>query len=150
MNRLLLDQGLPRSTVRHLEERGFDVRHVADVGHSRSSDAEITVLARDQGRTIVTLDSDFHRLLAISGASAPSVIRIRREGLRVPGIAALISQVFGQLGDQVERGVMVTGGCASLIHPTVVGRTGVRLHSALVGPRRTLARTAAPKWTKQP
>jgi len=85
VNRLLLDQGLPRSTVRHLEERGFDACHVADVGYSRASDAEITVLARDQGRIIVTLDSDLHRLLAMSGASAPSVIRIRREGLGGPG-----------------------------------------------------------------
>jgi predicted nuclease of predicted toxin-antitoxin system len=117
VNRLLLDQGLPRSAVRQLEERGFDVRHVADIGHSRASDAEITALALDQGRMIVTLDSDFHRLLAISGASAPSVMRIRREGLRGPDVAALISQVFGQLGGQVERGLMVT----------VTDRT-VRLH----------------------
>jgi len=117
VNRLLLDQGLPRSAVRHLEERGFDVRHVADIGHSRASDAEITALALDQGRMIVTLDSDFHRLLAISGASAPSVIRIRREDPRGPDTAALLRQVFGQLGDQVERGVMVT----------VTDRT-VRLH----------------------
>jgi predicted nuclease of predicted toxin-antitoxin system len=108
VNRLLLDQGLPSSAVRHIEERGFDGRHVADIGHSRTIDAEITALALDQGRTIVALDSDFHRLLAISGASAPSVIRIRREGLRGPDVAALISQVFGQLGDQVEHGVMVT------------------------------------------
>ena len=117
MTRLLLDQGLPRSAVRHLEERGFDVSHVADIGHSRASDAEITALALDQGCTIVTLDSDFHRLLAISGASAPSVIRIRREGLRGPDVAALINQVLGQLGDQIERGAMVT----------VTDRT-VRLH----------------------
>ena len=108
MTRLLLDQGLPRSAVRHLEERGFDVSHVADIGHSRASDAEITTLALDQSRTIVTLDSDFHRLLAISGASAPSVIRIRREGLRGADVAALIGQVLEQLGDQIERGAMVT------------------------------------------
>ena len=100
MIRLLLDQGLPRSTVGHLEERGFDVCHVADIGHSRARDTEITALALDQGRTIVTLDSDFHRLLAISGASAPSVIRIRREGLRGSDVAALIGQVLERLGDQ--------------------------------------------------
>ena len=41
---------------------------MADIGQS---DAEITALAVGEGRTIVTLDSDFHRLLAISGASAP-------------------------------------------------------------------------------
>ena len=51
MIRLLLDQGRPRSTVRHLEERGFDVCHVADIGHSRASDAQITDLAREQGIT---------------------------------------------------------------------------------------------------
>ena len=106
MNRLLLDQGLPRSAVRHLEECGFDVRHVADIGHSRAIDAEITALALDQGRTIVTLDSDFHRLLAISGASAPSVIRIRREGLRGSDVAALIGQVLERLGRYGESGAL--------------------------------------------
>jgi hypothetical protein len=39
--RLLLHQGLPRSTVRNREARGFDVCHVADLGYSRASDAEI-------------------------------------------------------------------------------------------------------------
>jgi predicted nuclease of predicted toxin-antitoxin system len=106
--RLLLDQGLPRSTARHLKERGFDVRHVAEIGYSRASDADITALALDQGRVIVTLDSDFHRLLVISGARGPSVIRIRREGLRSPEVTALISQVLGRFSDEIERGAMAT------------------------------------------
>lgn len=108
MIRLLLDQGLPHSTVRHIEEHDFDVCHVAEMGHSCASDAQITALALDHGRTIVTLDSDFHRLLAISGANGPSVIRIRREGLRGSDVAALVNQVITQLGDQIERGAMVT------------------------------------------
>jgi len=65
--RLLLDQGLPRSAIRHLEERGFEVCHVADIGYSCATDAQIAALALDQSHTIVTLDSDFHRLLAIRG-----------------------------------------------------------------------------------
>lgn len=129
MIRLLLDQGLPRSTVRHLEERGYDVRHVADIGHSRASDGEITTLALDQGRTIVTLDSDFHRLLAISGASTPSVIRIRREGLRGFDVAELIGQILMRLRDQIERGAMVT-----------VTKSNVRLHRL---PLRKVASKAA-------
>ena len=108
MIRLLLDQGLPRSTVRHLEKRGIDVCHVADIGHSRSSDAEIIELAREQGWVIVTLDSDFHRLLSISGSNAPSVIRIRREGLRGPDVAALVRQVLDQVGEQLKHGAMLT------------------------------------------
>ena len=108
MIRLLLDQGLPRSTVQYLPEQGFDVCHVADIDQSRASDVEITAMALDQGRTIVTLDSDFHRLLAISGANGPSVIRIRREGLRGADVANLVSQVADQLGEQIEDGAMVT------------------------------------------
>ena len=108
MIRLLLDQGLPRSTVRHLEDQGIDVCHVADIDRSRATDLEIIEFARDQGRLIVTLDADFHRLLAISGASSPSVIRIRREGLRGPDVAALVHQVLDQVGSQLERGAMVT------------------------------------------
>jgi len=107
MIRLLLDQGLPRSTVRHLQDRGIDVCHVADIGLSRASDTKITEYARNQDRLIITLDSDFHRLLAISGASSPSVIRIRWEGLRGPQVAALVQQVLGQVGNQLETGAMM-------------------------------------------
>ena len=117
MIRLLLDQGLPRSTVHHLDDLSIDVCHVADLGHSRATDPEIIELARDQGRLIVTLDSDFHRLLAVSGASSPSVIRIRQEGLRGPDIAALVHQVLEQVGNQLERGSMVT-----------VTESAIRLH----------------------
>jgi len=102
---------------------------VVDIGHSRASDAEITALALDQGRTIVTLDSDFHRLLTFSCASVPSVIRIRREGLCGSDVAAMISQVLGQFGDQIECGAMVT----------VTDRT-VRLHRL---PLRKVASKAA-------
>jgi len=106
--RVLLDQGLPRSAVRHLQDHGIDVCHVADVGLSRASDAEITEHARNLGQVIVTLDADFHRLLSISGARFPSVIRIRREGLRGPDVATLVQQVLAQVGERVKNGAMVT------------------------------------------
>ncbi|NBC47433.1 MAG: hypothetical protein GVY22_05455 [Gammaproteobacteria bacterium] len=108
MTRLLLDQGLPRSSVQRLADQGIDVCHVADIGYSRSTDEEIMTLALEQERTVVTLDSDFHRLLVISGASKPSVIRIRREGLRGPEAAMLIAQLLEQLREQLKAGAMVT------------------------------------------
>lgn len=108
MIRLLLDQGLPRSSVQRLADQGIDVCHVAAIGYSRSTDEEIMALALEQERTVVTLDSDFHRLLAISGASKPSVIRIRREGLRGPEAAIPIAQLLEQLREQLKAGAMVT------------------------------------------
>jgi predicted nuclease of predicted toxin-antitoxin system len=89
-------------------DRGFDACHVAELGLDRAADADLIVYARKQGRTIVTLDADFHRLLAVGGAATPSVIRIRKEGLRGPEIAVLVLQIIERVGNQLEQGAMVT------------------------------------------
>ncbi len=80
--KLILDQGLPRSTARLLRETGIDTVHVSEIGHSTSEDAVVLQLGREEDRIVVTLDADFHALLALSGVTSPSVIRIRIEGLR--------------------------------------------------------------------
>lgn len=80
----------------------------SDIGLDRASDPEILDYARNQGQLIITLDADFHSLLAVSGARSPSVIRIRREGLRGAEVASLIQQVLVRVGDQLESGAMVT------------------------------------------
>jgi len=86
--RLLLDQGTPRSTARHLAAHGIDAVHAADIGLSAASDSQILDHARTDHRVVVTLDADFHALLALSGAAVPSVVRIRPEGLRGPALAS--------------------------------------------------------------
>jgi predicted nuclease of predicted toxin-antitoxin system len=62
--RLLLDQGLPRSTVHHLDAAGVESAHVAEKGLATASDANIIDFARQGGWIVVTLDADFHALLA--------------------------------------------------------------------------------------
>ena len=69
MIRALLDQGLPRSAVRLLREAGWDVVHTRDIGLATASDMRILERARAEQRMVVTLDADFHRLLATSGAN---------------------------------------------------------------------------------
>ena len=91
---LLLDQGLPRSSAERLRQAGIDTVHVGDVGLFAAEDAAILQLGRDQGRVVVTLDADFHALLAAAGATSPSVIRIRIEGLGSEELADLVQTVL--------------------------------------------------------
>lgn len=106
--KLLLDQGLPRSAARLLCEVGIAALHVGEIGCSTADDATILKEGRDRQRIVVTLDADFHALLALSQADSPSVIRIRIEGLHGPEAANLILAVLQDCGEDLERGAMLT------------------------------------------
>ena len=108
MIRLLLDQGLPHTTVKHLDNSGWDVQHVSDIGLSRATDREILNAARKDSRAIVTLDADFHTMLALDGASSPSVIRIRREGLKGRELAELLCEIWPRIEKNITQGAMIT------------------------------------------
>jgi len=105
---ILLDQGLPRSAASILREEGWDVLHTGDIGLHRASDSQLLEFARKEQRVIITLDSDFHAILALTNASAPSVIRIRLEGLKGPDLALLIKRVWPRIKFQIKKGAMVT------------------------------------------
>ena len=92
----------------HLQKAGWDVIHVYDIDLSRASDRQILEHARGNGRTIVTLDADFHALLAVENADGPSVIRIRKEGLTGADLAELLLQLWPAVEQAVQAGAMVT------------------------------------------
>lgn len=106
--KLLLDQGLPRSAAGLLSQAGLDTLHVGDLGHADAADEMILKLGREAGRTVVTLDADFHALLAMTRAVSPSVIRIRIEGLRAKDLATLVKDVFQRCSEDLARGAAVT------------------------------------------
>ena len=104
---LLLDQGLPRSTVRFLRDSGISAQHTGDIDLAKASDETILRHAREQGQIVVTLDADFHTHLALSGAAGPSVIRIRLEGLQGQELASLLRAVLDRCRDELSSGAMV-------------------------------------------
>ncbi|AFY78040.1 hypothetical protein Ple7327_2772 [Pleurocapsa sp. PCC 7327] len=106
--KLLLDQGLPRSAATLLSEAGIDTVHVAEIGLSAADDRDILQRARDDERVVVTLDADFHALLALSAATSPSVIRIRIERLRAQALTNLLLTVLDEFSEDLEQGVVVT------------------------------------------
>jgi len=108
LNRILLDQGLPRTAVNILRDTGWDVLHTGDIGLSRASDQEILAYARLEKMVIITLDADFHAILAVQNAKSPSVVRIRYEGIKGQELANLIETIWPKIQIQLESGAMVT------------------------------------------
>jgi predicted nuclease of predicted toxin-antitoxin system len=106
--KLLLDEGLPCSAARLLRDWGVDVVHASECGLAAVSDEEVLSAARREGRTAITLDADFHVLLALSGAAGPSVVRIRIEGLRGPALAELTRTVLERCDKDLDKGALVT------------------------------------------
>jgi predicted nuclease of predicted toxin-antitoxin system len=108
LKKRLLDQGLPRSAGVILSQRGWDAVHVGDVGMAAATDVEILGYAKQETRVVVTLDADFHAMLAVSSASAPSVVRIRIERLKGLALADLLEKIWSMAQDDLSRGAMVT------------------------------------------
>ena len=78
---LILDQGIPRDAATHLRGLGYECIHLGEIGMSKAADEEILAFSLEKNAIVVTLDADLHTILAVSGASGPSVIRLRLQGL---------------------------------------------------------------------
>ena len=106
--KLLLDQGLPRSAASLLRAAGIDTVHTGEVGLATTDDESIIQVARQEERIVVTLDADFHALLALSGADKPSFVRIRIEGLRAEPLATLLQALLEERGSELDKGALMT------------------------------------------
>jgi predicted nuclease of predicted toxin-antitoxin system len=106
--RLILDQGVPRDAAGQLRDLGYECIHVEDIGMWNATDHEILATAAEEGATIVTLDADFHAILAVSGYSKPSVIRLRLEGLRAGAVVEIVKRVLGTFASDLAAGSLIT------------------------------------------
>lgn len=75
--KLLVDANLSPRVSAQLKDAGHDCLHVADQGLLNASDPEILAAAKNEGRTIITADSDFGTMLALASTTQPSVIHLR-------------------------------------------------------------------------
>ena len=109
----LLEPDIVGSGVAQRHRKNFVPRAVGRSSHRRywsqpGKYRNIIDYARRENRIIITLDADFHAVLAVENASAPSVIRIRKEGLKAAQLADLIKNIWPKIQSQLEIGALVT------------------------------------------
>ena len=112
MTRVRLDEGLPLRSAQWLRDLGIDAVHAREVGLASAPDPQILAAARNDHRICITLDHDFHAILAETAATSPSVVLLRMQQLGHVETANVIARVLGELGQQLEAntggGVAVT------------------------------------------
>lgn len=73
-----------------------------------ANDMEIIRVAVPDDRIVVTLDADFHAILANTNAEKPSVIRIREEGLKAHEVCQMIVRIHDRFAASLETGCVLT------------------------------------------
>jgi predicted nuclease of predicted toxin-antitoxin system len=106
--RLVLDQGVPRDAATGLRGLGYECVHLGEVGMSKAGDEEILAFSLEKNAIVVTLDADFHTILAVSGASGPSVIRLRLQGLGATEVVEVVQNVLSGYEAELKCGSLVT------------------------------------------
>jgi len=106
--KLLLDQGIPADAAPMFRQLGYEGRHVSELGLQKAEDEEILTPAREQGSVVITLDADFHALIAVRGLSAPSVVRLRREGCRAETAVGILDPVLEHYRVDLEKGALIS------------------------------------------
>jgi predicted nuclease of predicted toxin-antitoxin system len=106
--RLLLDESISHRITQPLRATGHDVVHVAELSMLGANDVAVLERAVAERRTLVTADTDFGTLLALSGATQPGVIQFRRESHRPEQQLQFLVAESGQLEEPCKHGCVVT------------------------------------------
>lgn len=105
--KLLIDESLSARVAHLLCDAGHEAVHVGDLGLLGAPDDDVMAAARDDGRCLISVDTDFGELLAIGRHSGPSVILLRRAPHRPDEQADLLLAALDQLHDDIAVGAIV-------------------------------------------
>lgn len=72
--RFLVDEDLPRSTVRALREAGFEADDVRDVGLGGRTDRDVFAHAQSMSAAILSADTDFANILVFPLGSHAGIV----------------------------------------------------------------------------
>ena len=75
---------------------------------AKAADDEILAWSSGIDAIVVTVDADFHTILAVSGSAGPSVMRLRILGSGAQEVVEIVQKVLARFGRELERGSLVT------------------------------------------
>lgn len=108
MARILVDENIPKSVQRWLEDLGHDVVRPSDVGLKGVKDNIIIEAAIGDGRVIVTLDLDFAEIYYGSTRDKIAVVVIRIHPPTPENIKNVLSKALKKIDlGRVTKGLII-------------------------------------------
>lgn len=108
--RIVADVHISPITVQHLNELGHDAVRANAVLPGDAPDHDIVAWAAANERVVVTQDLGFGSIVALSGATLPSIITLRLSDSRVETVNRVLETVLPRLERSVTTGAVITVG----------------------------------------
>ena len=105
--KILLDMNLSPQWRDVLKKNGIEAIHWLDVGDPKAKDRTIMEWARKNGYVVFTNDLDFGTLLALTQATAPSVIQIRTQNVLPEYSGAVVVSAIKQYESELTQGAII-------------------------------------------
>jgi predicted nuclease of predicted toxin-antitoxin system len=106
--KLLIDNALSPVVASLLRDAGHDALHVRDLGLAAAEDDALVARAANDGRVVVSADTDFGTILALRVLRSPSFILWRRAAPRRPEHQApVIASVIAAAEAELDLGAVV-------------------------------------------
>ena len=106
--RFLVDMTLSLLWIARLRVAGHDATYWSEVGEGNAPGVALKAWAEREGAVVFTHDRDFGAILAHTGASGPSAMRIREQDVDPEAFGMLVVSAIEQCRDPLERGALVT------------------------------------------
>lgn len=105
--KFLVDEALQDEVAHRLAGAGHDASHIRLLGLAGHTDDEVMALAISEDRVLVTTDTDFGTILALTGADGPNVLLLRGIGDSVTERVAAILDALPRVEYELSEGAVV-------------------------------------------
>ena len=105
--KFLLDENMPPSLAGKIKSIGYEARHVTEIGYNSTPDFKICDLAALTNEIILTHDTDFGTILALSGANKPSVILFRWQIITLITVFQFLEKYLIELENDLNEGCLI-------------------------------------------